>query len=759
MVHCNAPSLDRASSACCKPFTCKDLSASIGFGPDFVMDVLINLKHGASRGAVTAMTGPGAGASRAPRTSPRSGSPVCHQLQHTPMTIIGGLRQAKKFFIGGSRDFRDSKVFHSISLTAFLAWVGLGSDGLSSSCYGPAEAFKALQGHPTLGIFVAIASGLTILVIASSYSHIIELFPTGGGGYLVASKLLTPEIGVVSGSALLIDYILTITISIASGADAIFSFLPRNLLQYRLEFAVAGVVLLLVLNLRGIKEAVLPLVPVFLLFVLTHLVAIVYALGTHLANAGAVYRETGAELAHSFHSLGVFGVIFLILKAYSLGAGTFTGIEAVSNGLPVLREPRVRTAKKTMRYMAWSLAVTVMGLIAAYIFLDVSDTPGKTLNAVLFESITASWGGYAGTSFVWMTLFSEAVLLFIAAQTGFLDGPRVLANMALDNWLPKKFATLSDRLVTERGILVMGFASLAMMIASRGSVDFLIVLYSINVFITFTLSQLGMVRHWWQERNSESRWVKKIVVNGVGLVLTSFILMSVLLLKFNEGGWITLLITGLLVMLAFFIKGHYVRTYDTLKRLDIIVESAVMSGGEIDEHALPEPVCDPKAKTAAILVNGFNGLGLHTLFSVLRLFKGVYRNFVFIEIGPIDAGNFKGADEIGHLTEYVDNESAKYVKYMKEHGYHAEAFTSIGTDVVEEINKLVPKVTGRFPDIVFFGGQLVFTRESLMDRWLHNYTVFAVQQNLYNQGIPFLILPIRVCEFANPEEATTQGHL
>ncbi len=660
------------------------------------------------------------------------------------MTIRNGLKQAKKFFIGGSRDFRDSRIFHSISLTAFLAWVGLGSDGLSSSCYGPAEAFKALQGHPTLGIFVAIATGLTILVIASSYSHIIELFPSGGGGYLVASKLLSPEIGLVSGSALLIDYVLTITISVASGADAIFSFLPPNLLPYKIWFAVAGVAMLLVLNLRGIKEAVMPLVPVFLLFVFTHLAAIVYAIGSHLVNAGTVYHETSAELTRSFNSLGLFGVLFLILKAYILGAGTFTGIEAVSNGLPVLREPKIHTAKKTMRYMAWSLSITVMGLMAAYIFLDVSDTPGKTLNAVLFESLTASWGGVAGTSFVWVTLLSEAVLLFIAAQTGFLDGPRVLANMALDNWLPKKFAMLSDRLVTERGILVMGFASLAMMIASRGSVDFLIVLYSINVFITFTLSQLGMVKHWWQERGSEKKWINKIMINGIGLVLTTFILISVLLLKFNEGGWITMLITGALVMVAVFIKRHYNKTYDTLKRLDIIVEAAVMSGSDIDDKSQPEPVYNPKAKTAAILVNGFNGLGLHTLFSISRLFSGVYKNFVFVEIGPVDAGNFKGADEIEHLNEYVNTESGKYVRYMKEHGYYAEAFTSIGTDVVEEISKLVPKITERFPDIVFFGGQLVFTKESLMDRWLHNYTVFAVQQNLYNQGIPFLILPIRV---------------
>ena len=660
------------------------------------------------------------------------------------MAVNTAFRKLKTFFIGGARDFTDHKIFHQLALSAFLAWVGLGSDGLSSSCYGPAEAFKALQGHPTLGIFVAIGTGITILIIASSYSHIIELFPHGGGGYLVASKLLSPQMGVISGSALLIDYILTITISIASGADAIFSFLPIGYIGYKLWFAVFGVLVLLLLNLRGIKEAVMPLVPVFLLFVLTHAVVIVYAVISHMGNFGVVYHETGRELTHSFHTLGLFGVLFLVLKAYSLGAGTFTGIEAVSNGLPVLREPKVATAKKTMKYMALSLSLTVMGLMLAYILFDVRDSPGKTLNAILFESVTASWGGFYGVGFVWITLFSEAVLLFIAAQTGFLDGPRVLANMALDKWLPTRFAMLSDRLVTEKGILVMGIASLVMMLASNGSVDFLIVLYSINVFITFSLSQLGMVKHWWEQRATEKQWFQKLMINGVGLTLTTFILISVLILKFDEGGWVTMVITGVLVLGAFFIKNHYNKTYAILKRLDIIVEAAVLTGSDVHDSTTPSPVYDPKAKTAAILVNGFNGLGLHTLFSVFRLFGSTYKNYVFVEIGSIDAGNFKGADEIDNLGSFVRNETSKYVDYMNDHGHYAEAYFSIGTDVVDEVNKLVPAIREKFPDIVFFGGQLVFTKESMMDRWLHNYTVFAIQQNLYVHGIPFVILPIKV---------------
>src|SRR5574341_1314512 len=340
------------------------------------------------------------------------------------------VRRLKTLIIGGKHDIEDTSLFHKLSLIAFFAWVGLGADGMSSSCYGPEETFLALGGHLSLSVFVALMSGITVLVIAASYSQIIELFPTGGGGYLVASKLLSPKAGMVSGSALLIDYVLTITISVASGADALFSFLPPAWLPYKLTFAIAGVLLLTVMNMRGVKESVLPLVPIFLTFVVTHAFLIGYALVMKAGNLGDVAVSVRADVARSQAELGMGGMVLLLLRAYSMGAGTYTGIEAVSNGLPILREPKVLTGKRTMRYMAISLAFTVMGLILAYLLYRVTPQSGKTLNAVLFETMTRGWGG-AGTAFVFTTLVSEAALLFIAAQAGFLDGPRVLSSMAL----------------------------------------------------------------------------------------------------------------------------------------------------------------------------------------------------------------------------------------------------------------------------------------------------------------------------------------
>ena len=329
----------------------------------------------------------------------------------------------KNLIIGKSRSPKDGTIFHKLSLIAFFAWVGLGADGLSSSCYGPQEAFLVLGHHPYLAIFVAIATAMTIFVICASYSQIVELFPTGGGGYLVASKLLSPGLGMLSGCALLIDYVLTIAVSIASGTDALCSLLPLKWQSYRLGFAACVVLLLMLLNMRGVKESILPLVPIFLAFLLTHIFVILYAVFTHLSNLQDVATSTGNDIQGSISEVGLWGMIFLIVRAYSMGAGTFTGIEAVSNGITVLREPRVETARHTMRYMAVSLAFMVLGLALAYLIYQVGSEPGKTLNAVLFERATQGWNTNYAAILIFVALVSEATLLFVAAQTGFLGGP------------------------------------------------------------------------------------------------------------------------------------------------------------------------------------------------------------------------------------------------------------------------------------------------------------------------------------------------
>ena len=648
----------------------------------------------------------------------------------------------KNFFMGKALSPSDQGLAHKMSLIAFFAWVGLGADGLSSSCYGPEEAYLALQGHVHLSIFVAIATAFTVFIISSSYCQIIELFPHGGGGYLVASRLLSPNVGMVSGCALLIDYLLTIAISLASGTDALFSFLPLEWQSYKLIFCLGSLILLTILNMRGVKESILPLVPIFLIFIMTHLFMIVYAICVHLNSFPGIISLTQSDIHSTYNQAGFFGMIFLILRAYSLGAGTYTGIEAVSNGLPILREPRVKTGKRTMVYMSISLAFTVLGLMLAYLIYDVSSQPGKTLNAVLFESMSSHWGS-GGKAFVYVSLLSEAFILFVAAQSGFLGGPRVLANMAIDRWFPTKFASLSDRLVTQKGVLLMGAAAFITILSTNASVKYLVVLYSINVFLTFSLSQLGMVRHWWNERREVRDWIKRILINGVSLVLTSFILIAVVILKFYEGGWVTMVVTGSLVAVAILIKQHYLKTAKHLRRLNNLVQAAYVSVEDKGPNTINPPL-DTSSKTAVLVVNGFNGLGLHTLFNVVRLFGKEFKNFVFIQVGVIDAGNYKGADDVKSLEKKVTYDIERYVRFMNAQGCYAESLTLTGTDVVDEIEKIRPSLIERLPGVVFFGGQIVFEKETFLTRWLHNYTVFSLQRRLYNYGVPFMVMPIRV---------------
>jgi amino acid transporter len=652
-------------------------------------------------------------------------------------------RRIKTVLIGDRRNLADQSLFHAVSLTAFLAWIGMGADGLSSSCYGPEEAFLALKGHPTLGLIVALASAITVLIISASYVQIIELFPSGGGGYLVASKLLNPTLGMVSGCALLIDYVLTIALSVASGADALFSFLPAEMQGYKLAFAVIGVLLLIVINLRGIRESVVPLIPIMVAFVLTHVFVVVYGIIDHADAMPTLVSSTAGDLSKTASELGIFGMIMLLIKSYSMGAGTYTGIEAVSNGLPMIREPRVENGRKTMRYMATSLAFMALGLMVMYLLYGVEHVPGKTLNAVLFERISQSWPHGLGFGFVTVTLLAEAALLFVAAQTGFLGGPRVLATMALDRWFPTRFSMLSDRLVSQNGIVMMGLLALVLVVATRGSVRFLVVLYSITVFITFVLSQLGMVRHWWNERKNLAHWRRKFAIAGIGLVLTGFILIAMSVIKFHDGGWLTILVTIALIGVALGVRRHYRQTSLQLKRLDDLLVTAIqLSRAKPDEK--PEPICDPKARTAILLVNGFNGLGLHTLLTVMRLFEGSFKNFIFVQVGIVDVGNFKGRTEVDKLEEHIHETGEKYVSFMRAHGYYAESAHIVGVDVVEELGRLLPSILDKYPKAVMFGGQLVFSKDYWFSRWLHNHTIFAIQKRFYQQGIPIVILPIRV---------------
>jgi amino acid transporter len=649
---------------------------------------------------------------------------------------MGVAARVRERVVGRARDPLDPHVFHQISLVAFLAWVGLGADGLSSSCYGPEEAYRALGAHHFLALVLAGLMAITVFVISASYSQIIELFPTGGGGYLVATRLLGDGAGLVSGCALVIDYVLTIAVSIASGADAVFSLFPPGAQRFELVAAACVVGLLIVLNLRGVKESVTVLLPIFVAFLVTHAVVVVVALASTATAAPAIVADSYRESRQAAGALGYGGLFVLLMRAYSLGGGTYTGIEAVSNGLQILREPRVPTARRTMRYMAVSLAAVSSGILVSYMLVGVEHVSHKTLNAVLIERVSASWPG--GSAFVLLTLLSEGALLFVAAQAGFLDGPRVLANMAIDSWVPRRFYQLSERLVTENGIVLMGGAALAILLYTEGSVRMLVTLYSINVFLTFSLSQLGMCVHWWQVREQEPLWRRRMAVNGLGLLMTASILAATLTLKFAAGGWLTVVLTSAFIAVCVRIRGHYDHAQQAVRRLD-----AILTTVPVEPSGAPALARDTQAPTAVFLVNGYNGLGMHALLAVPRLFGSHFRNFVFVSVGVIDSSRFKGAAEVENLRASTVEGLEKYVRLARSGGMYAEYWYALGTDAIEEVEKLCEEVVRTFPRSVFFAGKLVFERENVLTRLLHNQAAYTLQRRLQFKGLQMVVLPVR----------------
>jgi len=648
--------------------------------------------------------------------------------------------KVEKILLGGEKNVRDPRIFHKLSLIAFFAWVGLGADGLSSSNYGPQEAFLSLGDHRHLALYLAMMTALTVITISASYSQIIELFPTGGGGYVVSTKLLGPAFGLISGCALVVDYMLTISISISSGVEAILSFLPPAYFSYKLTLILIITVALVLLNLRGVKESVATLTPIFLIFFVSHAALILYGIFSHVSATPTLFADTIRETRQGIQQLGFGAMAFMLLRAYSLGGGTYTGIEAVANGLQILRPPQVKTGKRTMFYMAASLSFTAGGLLVCYLLTNVQHVAGKTLNASLIQTLLGTWkiGGFPlGVWLLGIILISEGAILFVAAQTGFIDGPRVLGNMAIDSWVPNRFMHLSERLVVQNGILFMGAAAFLILIFTRGSVQVLVVMYSINVFLDFSLAQLGMCLHWLKSRAPHRG--KKLTVNLLGLLMSISILIVTIAIKFKEGGWITLLITLSFIAVCILVRRHYNRVKGMMKRLDDIMTQVQQMTGKHEA-----PVRDESAPTAVLFVRSFGGLGIHSFLNIQRIFPNYFKNFVFFSIGVVDWKNFKGVQEIKNLESHVTGELKKYVRLSNNFGFYAEPIHSIEIDSLAAVEERCEEIQRKYNKAVFFVGKLVFEEENLFTRFLHNQTAYSIQRILQFRGIPTIVLPIRV---------------
>jgi hypothetical protein len=311
--------------------------------------------------------------------------------------------------------------------------------------------------------------------------------------------------------------------------------------------------------------------------------------------------------------------------------------------------------------------------------------------------------------------------------------------MAADSWVPRQFRQLSSRLVRQNGVLLMGLAAFAVLVWSNGAVGLLVVLYSINVFLTFSISLLGLCIYWWRNRRDKDNWLRRLLLSLLGFIVTASILAVLVIEKFGTGGWITIVITGLVIALCLAIRWHYDETREQLRKIDKLFTSPAV----VPDVANP-PALDPNAPTAILFVGKNRGVGMHALLWVQRLFPDHFRNFVFLSIGEVDAQSYDGQGALRTLQYTIENSLRYYVNFCHGHGLAATSRIGFGTDPVEELSKLTETVTREFPNSVCFASKLIFVHDNLFTRWLHNETALSMQQRLHLKGLQMVVLPMKV---------------
>ena len=442
------------------------------------------------------------------------------------------------------------------------------SDNISSSAYATEEIMRvlALAGAATLSLTMPITIGIVIVlaIVVTSYRQTIAAYPNGGGSYIVASDNLGTLPGLTAAAALLTDYVLTVAVSVAAGVAALTSILPE-LFEARVGLSVAITVGIALINLRGVRESGL----VFSVPTYVYLVSILGLLGLGLwryaTGTMPEYHPPEAWLGTSIvEPLG----ILLLLRAFASGSVALTGVEAVSNGVPAFRPPEARNAARVIVLMGAFFGVIFLGM--SFLTGQLGILPDPTEQETVLSQLTRTLVG-AGTPFHLLVQASTAILLVLAANTAFADFPRLSSILARDSFLPRVFQFRGDRLAFNGGIVVLAVVAIGLIVAFGGSVSALIPLYTVGVFVAFTLSQSGMVRKWWRSRHGGAGWRRKALINGVGAITTGVVAVEVAVSKFALGAWVVLVLIPILIGAMLFVRRQYQSTAKQLAVRDDVV--------------------------------------------------------------------------------------------------------------------------------------------------------------------------------------------
>ena len=431
-------------------------------------------------------------------------------------------------------------------LNKFRALAAFSPDALSSVAYANQEIYLALAlaGSAGLVFQYPIALAITVLlgIVALSYAQTIQGYPSGGGSYIVARENLGTYPGLVAGGALLLDYILTAAVSLTAGVAAISSAFPE-LWAFRVWIALGLLVLITLLNLRGLSESgTVMAVPVYL-FIISFLGMLLFGLIQAAGQGKPTPFPAGIPPVTSPLT------IFLIMHAFSAGCTALTGIEAISNGVPAFKSPEWVNARKTLIVMAILMAFLFMGSMGLTQFFGIVAGPDETILSALAHRLLGT--GF----FYYLVQFSTLAILAVAANTSFAGFPRLGAILAKDKFMPRQLFNIGDRLVFQNGILLLSGLTAVLIIAFNGDSHALVPLFAVGAFTAFSLSQAGMVIHWYREK--KPGWQIKAFINGLGAVVTAFTLVVVGVNKFLDGAWISVLVIPGLVFMFLKIRAHY----------------------------------------------------------------------------------------------------------------------------------------------------------------------------------------------------------
>jgi amino acid transporter len=453
------------------------------------------------------------------------------------------VHRLKRFLVGTplpTAQARHERLGKSTALAVFA------SDALSSVAYASEEILLVLivAGTAALSYSLPIACAIAVLiaVVVSSYRQTIHAYPQGGGAYIVSKDNLGTVPGLIAAAALMIDYVLTVAVSVAAGIAAVTSAMPA-LYRYRIGLCVLGVAAIAIANLRGIRESGKIFAAPTYLFIASIFALVIYG------SLGAIFNFIG-EAPFPPHPPGLEGIgLFLFLKAFAAGCAALTGVEAVSDGVPAFRPPEAHNARVVLTWLGVVLISLFMGITYLALDFGIRPRPDETVVSQLARHVLGTGVAYYEIQLVTM------LILLLAANTSFADFPRLAFFLARDRFIPRQFGTQGDRLVFSNGIVILGGLAALLLVIFGGDTHALIPLYAVGVFISFTLSQSSMVRRWLRLRGDGWWW--RAILNGVGATVTGLVMVTIAVTKFSHGAWIVLLLIPTLVMLFLAIHRHY----------------------------------------------------------------------------------------------------------------------------------------------------------------------------------------------------------